>query len=129
MWTEYLEQIFQIIVIPLLPLVFLLLRGFIQNQIQYLKDKNEREYFDYHIDLIESLILDVVGSINQIYVEGLKESGSFTKEKQKEMFMKAKQEVLAQLTTAGKEVLEKTYTDYLAWIEVQIEQAVSLIKE
>ena len=123
-FQEILEAITQILIIPLLPLIFLLARAWIQSQIEYINDKNEREYLNYHINAIESLILDVVTSIEQIYVKGLKEEGAFTRERQLEMLNLAKETILCQLTQASREVLEKTYADYLAWIESKIEENV-----
>lgn len=124
-WNEVLDVALRAILIPLLPLLGLWFSTWLNAQIKALKAKNEREYFNYHLGKVNELIQDVVTEVQQVYVDGLKEEDAFTAEKQKEMLYLAKDKILHQLTVQATDVLEKTYSDYLLWIETQIERVVN----
>ena len=119
-WNEVLDVALRAILIPLLPLLGLWFSTWLNAQIKALKAKNEREYFNYHLGKVNELIQDVVTEVQQVYVDGLKEEDVFTAEKQKEMLYLAKDKILHQLTVQATDVLEKTYSDYLLWIETLI---------
>lgn len=124
-WEFVLDNALTTILIPLLPLLGVWAITWVNRQIKNLKEKNDREYFDYHLDKVNDLIEDVVIEVQQVYVEALKDEHIFTKEKQLEVFNLAKDKILNQLTIQATEVLEKTYNDYIAWIETQIERTVN----
>ena len=123
-WMEMLDVVLKAILIPLLPLLGLWAKTWINEQVISIKDKNEREYFNYHLDKANELIITSVKDIKGVYVDLLKKEDAFTKERQVEAFNLAKEKVMAQLTLDAKEVLEKTYVDYQKFIESKIEELV-----
>ena len=127
-WSLMLDSVLKAILIPLLPLLGLWAKQWVTTQIESLKDKNERDYFDYHLGVINELIVTSVGDVKQVLVDGLKKEGKFTIEKQKEVLELAKEKVMNQLTVQSEDVLKKTYADYLGWIEDQIENVVGETK-
>lgn len=58
----------------------------------------------------------------QIFVDALKSSGGFTKEKQREAFQKSKDKALEILGDTTVAALGEIYGDFDAWIETKIEQ-------
>lgn len=123
-WKEVLDAILTAILIPLLPLIGAWLGTWLNTQIESIKAKNEREYFNYHLDKVNKLIQTCVMDVEGVYVGSLEREGVFDKEAQLTAFNMAKEKVMAQLTTQTKEVLEKTYVDYIAYIESKIEELV-----
>lgn len=77
---------------------------------------------------IFNLILTVVSSTSQTYVDSLKASGTFDKEAQQEAFMKTKETILSLLSDNYKKIIEDIYGDIDAWLDVQIESAVRNLK-
>ena len=70
------------------------------------------------------LIMKVVSSTSQTYVDSLKASGEFTKEAQKKAFNETKDTIMNLLSEESKELLATLYKDIDAWLTVQIESAV-----
>lgn len=130
-WSEILQPVLAAlaaVLVPIIPLGAAWLKAYISAQIDLLKSKNEQSYFNYHLDRAKELICDVVEELNQVYKEGLKQDGVFTKEKQLELLELAKRKVLDQITIQTKDVLQKSYNDYVAWIQTQIEKYVNELK-
>ena len=86
-------------------------------------------YYKRIIDDIKEIIIQVVITLNQTYVDALKAEGKFTTEKQQEAFEKAKSDVYTILSTEMIDVLIAVYGDIDAWLESKIESTVSAIKE
>ena len=123
-WNEVLNVVLKAILIPLLPLLGLWINTWINTRIEGLKAKNEREYFNYHLDKVDELIETCVTEVEGIYVDLLEKENLFDKEAQLKALNMAKDKVLAQLTIQAKEVLEKTYVDYELFIQSKIEEIV-----
>lgn len=123
-WTEMLDVALKAILIPLLPLLGLWLRTWVTTQIESAKAKNEREYFNYHLDKVNELIYTIVTDVEQTYVRVLEEEDLFNKEAQLDALNLAKEKIATQLTVQAREVLEKTYVDYEAYIQSKIEEIV-----
>jgi len=112
------------ILIPLLPLLALWAKEWVSAQVASTKAKNKREYFNYHLDKVDELIDTIVNEVEGVYVGVLERDNLFDKEAQLNALNMAKDKILAQLTLQAKEVLEKTYADYEAFIESKIEDIV-----
>ena len=125
---QIIDEILKAILIPLLPLLALWAKTWVNEQIKSIKDRNEREYFNYHLDKVNELIHTVVSDVKSVYVDTLKKDKAFTKEKQSEALNVAKNKVIKQLTNSATDVLNKTFVDYNSWIESKIEEAVEELK-
>ncbi len=123
-WQETLNIILTGIIIPAIPLLGAWLRAWFKERAEYARAKNEREYFNYHLDKVEELIYTMVMDVEGVYVSLLEDDGLFDKEAQTTALNMAKDKIMAQLTVQAKEVLEKTYVDYNAFIESKIEEIV-----
>lgn len=83
------------------------------------------------LDRFTSLVNTVVSATNQTVVGPLKEAaadGKLTKEEQKAVFTKAKEQIMSQLTVEMQTVLAETYADVDAYIENLIEESVGNLK-
>lgn len=76
------------------------------------------KYMDMAVDAVEQ----AVAFTAQTFVDTLKSSGGFTKEKQREAFQKSKDKALEILGDTTVAALGEIYGDFDAWIETKIEQ-------
>lgn len=76
------------------------------------------KYMDMAVDAVEQ----AVAFTAQTFVDALKSSGGFTKEKQREAFQKSKDKALEILGDTTVAALGEIYGDFDAWIETKIEQ-------
>ncbi len=87
----------------------------IQKQID---NETASKYMDMAVDAVEQ----AVAFTAQTFVDALKSSGGFTKEKQCEAFQKSKDKALEILGDTTVAALGEIYGDFDAWIETKIEQ-------
>ena len=87
----------------------------IQKQID---NETASKYMDMAVDAVEQ----AVAFTAQTFVDALKSSGDFTKEKQLEAFQKSKDKALAILGDTAVAALNEIYGDFDAWIDTKIEQ-------
>lgn len=88
----------------------------IQKQID---NETASKYMDMAVDAVEQ----AVAFTAQTFVDALKNSGGFTKEKQREAFQKSKDKALEILGDTTVAALGEIYGDFDAWIDTKIEQA------
>ena len=73
-------------------------------------------------------IFAAVDYTNQVFVDRLKQSGSFDSKAQQDAFTKAKDTALELMEASTVKWLEKTFDCVDSWLEVQIEAAVKEVK-
>ena len=83
-----------------------------------LDNETANKYMDMAVEAVEQ----AVTSTAQTFVDALKSSGGFTKEKQLEAFQKSKDKALAILGDTAVAALNEIYGDFDAWIDTKIEQ-------
>ena len=83
-----------------------------------LDNETANKYMDMAVDAVEQ----AVASTAQTFVDALKSSGGFTKEKQLEAFQKSRDKVLEILGDTAVAALNEIYGDFDAWIDTKIEQ-------
>ena len=81
-------------------------------------NETANKYMDMAVDAVEQ----AVASTAQTFVDALKSSGGFTKEKQLEAFQKSRDKVLEILGDTAVAALNEIYGDFDAWIDTKIEQ-------
>ena len=81
-------------------------------------NETANKYMDMAVDAVEQ----AVAFTAQTFVDTLKGSGGFTKEKQREAFQKSKDKALEILGDTTVAALGEIYGDFDAWIETKIEQ-------
>ena len=126
--NQALQNILIAILLAAIPVITKELSDFLKTKAEETKNQNKLLELNKYIDYATAIVLDVVNSISQTIVDGLKKEGKFTKEKQKEVFEKAKQEILSILTEETKIILSLVYGDLDKWLENKIEATVKAEK-
>ena len=127
-WLEILEQIFQIVVIPLLGVGTLYLISLIKTKKMKLLEEVDSEITTKYINLLEQTIIDCVIATNQTYVNSLKEQGKFDVNAQKVAFQKTFDAVMTILTSDAKEYLALAIGDLEVYVTNKIESTVTQVK-
>ena len=116
------------ILIAILPIISTFLLRLINLKSQEIKNrniKNKQSQNNKLIDLVTDTIRKIVIALNQTQVEELKKNNEFTKDKQKEVFDKAKNEIMKILTQDSKKAIKEVYNSVDTFIDTQIEVAVN----
>ena len=116
------------ILIAILPIISTFLLRLINLKSQEIKNrniKNKQSQNNKLIDLVTDTIRKIVIALNQTQVEELKKNNEFTKDKQKEVFNKAKNEIMKILTQDSKKAIKEVYNSVDTFIDTQIEVAVN----
>jgi hypothetical protein len=127
-WLEMLQQIFNILIVPVLTAVSLFLVRFIQSKTNELKAKTNDETLQKYMDMLNKTITDCVLATNQTYVESLKGQNAFDKNAQLEAFKKTYDAVMGILTEDAKEYLNEALGDLSGYITTKIESEVNINK-
>lgn len=88
----------------------------------------DNETASKYMDMACEAVTQAVTYTAQTFVDTLKSSGGFTKEKQIEAFEKAKGKTLEILGNTTVAALNEIYGDFDAWLETKIEQVCREIK-
>ena len=126
---EYINQLFDLVIWPLILALGTYLVIFIRHKAEELKNKNKSDKDDKYIDRITEIITLCVITTTQTYVDSLKKQDAFDKDAQLEAFNKTKTAVLKLLSEELKEFIIETFGDLNEYINTQIEATVSCTKE
>jgi hypothetical protein len=99
--------------------VIIALSGIVPVAVQYAREKVKGKKVEEAVDII----LDAVDQTNQTFADELRNSGTFTKEKQKEALQKSLTGALSMMNKRMIEFLGKEFNDAEAWIVSKIEAA------
>lgn len=125
---QALQNILIAILLAAIPVITKELSDFLKAKSEEAKNQNKLKELNKYIDYAADIVIDVVNSVSQTMVDNLKKEGEFTKEKQKEAFEKAKQEILSILTEESKVILSAAYGDLDKWLDNKIEATVKAEK-
>lgn len=123
---DILEILFQLVIIPIIPLITLYLKKLIESKIDEIQVKSKNEVINKYLQLAEEGITKAVMTISQTYVESLKKEGKFDKEAQVKAFEMAREEFERIVNDEIKNGIRELTSDYDAWIKASIE---SMVKE
>lgn len=127
-YTEFITNIFQVCIIPLLGVLTTFLVKWLQIKSNELQIKMDNEVANKYMDMLTNTITECVLATNQTYVEALKQQNKFDLEAQKIAFEKTSEAVMAILTEDAKKYLESTVGDLELFIRQKIEAEVNLNK-
>ena len=127
-WMLIVEEIFKLIIFPVLSIGGIYLTYLITVKINELKQKTDNEMADKYLTILNNSICDAVLTTTQTYVEALKKEGKFDAEAQKVAFEKTYNAVMAVLTEDAKEVLGEVIGDLNTYVTNKIEAEVLLNK-
>lgn len=128
--NKLLPIIINIMIIPILPVVTAFIIAYIKKKTQELETGMKNTEMNRYIHLAEDAVATAVTSVNQIFVDGIKQrNSSMTPYEQKAAFGMAKEKALRIIGDKGIGVLKNLYRDFDAWLENRIEYYVSLSKK
>ena len=124
MWVEFLQDIFNLVLVPLFAVLTIYLIRVLNAQADKIKETTDSTLVQKYIGTLNDIIVTCVIATNQTYVESLKKQNAFTKEAQKEAFKKTYESVKSILSDEAEEVLSMVYEDLDGYIKQQIEMMV-----
>ena len=127
-YTEFITNIFQVCIIPLLGVLTTFLVKWLQIKSSELQIKMDNEVANKYMDMLTNTITECVLATNQTYVEALKQQNKFDLEAQQIAFDKTSKAVTAILTEDAKKYLESAVGDLELFIKQKIEAEVNLNK-
>ena len=127
-YTEFITNIFQVCIIPLLGVLTTFLVKWLQIKSSELQIKMDNEVANKYMDMLTNTITECVLATNQTYVEALKKQNKFDLEAQKIAIDKTSEAVMAILTEDAKKYLESAVGDLELFIKQKIEAEVNLNK-
>ena len=123
-WTEILQNLFVVVIIPLLGLITKYIVQFFMVKNEEIKATTDNEIFKKYFDMLNKTITNCVIATNQTYVDALKDKNAFTAEAQKEALQKTYNAIMAILSEDAKDYLTNTTGDLQGYIMNLIEAQV-----
>lgn len=127
-WTNLLQDIFQLCVIPLLGVLTSYLVVFIKNKTKQVTDMTDNAVTDKYINMLSDTVTTCVLATTQTYVNSLKQANAFDAEAQKIALDMTVDTVKAILSEEAKAYLTAAYGDLNALIIQKIEAEINLRK-
>lgn len=127
-WMNVLEQVFELVVYPVLSLAGVYLTYYIGVKIQEIKQKTNDETARKYLDMLDVTIQNAVLATTQTYVDSLKKQGKFDAEAQKEAFKLTYDAVMKVLTADAVKYITSAIGDLETYITNKIEADVKLSK-
>ena len=127
-WANVLEQIFELVVYPVLSIAGIYLTYLISVKIKELKQKTKDETARKYLDMLNDTISSAVLATTQTYVDSLKKQGKFDAEAQKIAFKQTYDAVMKVLTTDAIKYITESVGDLETYVTNKIEADVKLSK-
>lgn len=96
--------------------------------VSWLSTKIKNEKANKMIKTATEIVVSVVKTVFQTYVDALKKEGKFDKESQILALTKAKDIALSQMTEDVKEFIQTNYRELDLWLTTQIEATINTLK-
>lgn len=120
-WMEMAQQIFELVIIPLLVVLSTYFIKFINAKSNELINRVDNEKHDKYVLMLQETVTDCVLTTTQTYVDALKGQNAFDLEAQKKAFEMTKTAVLAILTDDAKDYLASALGDFDQYLTTLIE--------
>jgi hypothetical protein len=127
-WTEVLEQVFELIIYPILGIGGVYLTYLIGVKIEELKQKTDNELSKKYLGMLDATIESAVLATTQTYVEALKKEGKFDLEAQKNAFKQTYDAVMKLLTNEAIKYITSSVGDLDTYVTNKIEAEVRITK-
>ena len=125
---DLLNQIFEIVLIPLLAALTVYAVKWINAQADKLKTETDNEILDKYLVMLAETVTKCVIATNQTYVETLKKEGKFDAEAQKVAFEKTYDAVMSIISIDMIEYLTEFVGDFETFLMQSIEAEVNANK-
>lgn len=126
---EVLKDLLYILITAAVPVLTTYLCKFLYVKWTEGKAKIKNEKISTTLDSVVTMVLDVVESVNQTFVDELKKKGEFTEESAKEAFNKSKETALKMLSEDAAEIITTVYGDIDVYLDTLIEATVKQLKK
>ena len=126
---EIVKDILYILITAAVPVLTTYLCKFLYTKWTEGQAKIENEKIATTLDSVVAMVLDVVSSVNQTFVDELKKKGEFTEEAAKEAFNKSKEIALMMLSEDAAEIVATVYGDVDVYLDTLIEATVKQLKK
>lgn len=123
-WNAILQDLFIVVIIPLLGFITKYLVQFLSSKTEELKSSTDNETFKKYFDMLNNTISNCVIATNQTYVDALKDKDAFTEEAQKEALQKTYTAIMGILSEDAKEYLTAATGDLETYVMNLIEASV-----
>jgi hypothetical protein len=127
-WMIFLEQVFELIVYPVLGAVGILLTYLINAKINELKQKANNDTARKYLDMLNDTVKSAVLATTQTYVDSLKQQGKFDEEAQKTAFKLTYDAVVKVLSDEATKYIASIVGDLDSYITTKIEAEIRLGK-
>ena len=127
-FTLLLEQLFNLVVFPVITLGGIYLIYLMNVKIKEIKQKTNNEVANKYLDMLDDTIANAVLATTQTYVDSLKSAGKFDLEAQKEAFKKTYDAVMKVLTDEATTYIVTAVGDLETYITNKIEAQVKVSK-
>jgi hypothetical protein len=127
-WMTVVEQLFELVIYPVLGIAGIYLTYLISVKIKELKQKTNDETAKKYLDMLNETISNAVLATTQTYVESLKKQGKFDAQAQKEAFKQTYDAVMKILTADAVKYLTESVGDLEMYVTNKIEADVKLTK-
>lgn len=127
-WMTVLEQVFELVIYPVLSIAGVYLTYLISVKIQETKQKTKDETAKKYLDMLDVTIQNAVLATTQTYVESLKSQGKFDAEAQKAAFKQTYDAVMDVLTADAVKYISTFIDDIETYVTNRIETEVKLSK-
>lgn len=127
--NEFLSSLLQAVIIAAVPVLSVFLAKGVQTAAQYLASKTENETAKKYLSDAAEAVTTAVTYTNQVYVDTLKKSGTFTAENQTEALNMAVDKAVSLLTEEAMNFLGEAYGDLTAYLAANIEAEVHRQKQ
>lgn len=124
-WIALLEQICQILLVPVLGAVATFLIALINAKKEEIKQNTDNALAKKYLDLVSNTVIACVSATNQTYVEAMKENNLFDEEAQKIAFQQTYNAVMSIISEDVKTYLEEIVGDFDEFITAKIEAEVN----
>jgi hypothetical protein len=127
-WMNVLQNVFEIIVYPVLSIGGIYLTYLISVKIKELKQKTNDDTAKKYLDMLNDTIANAVLATTQTYVESLKKQGKFDAEAQKVAFRQTYEAVMKVLNAEAMKYITESVGDLETYVTNKIEAEVRLTK-
>ena len=127
-WVKVLEQVFELVIYPVLSIAGIYLTFLIGVKIKELKQKTNNDTAKKYLDMLHRTISSAVLATTQTYVDSLKQQGKFDEEAQKIAFKQTYDAVMKVLTDEAIKYITTSVGDLETYVTNQIEAEVKLSK-
>ncbi len=127
-WTLVLEQLFELLVYPVITIAGIYLTYLISVKIKELKQKANDDMASKYLDMLNDTIASAVLATTQTYVETLKKQGKFDAEAQKVAFQMTYEAIMKVLTDDAVKYITTCVGDLETYVTNKIESTVQMTK-